>query len=377
MKPTNSSYEISDLTTLKPSLPSRSYYCADVYAAELENIWYRQWVCVCRSDVLVKPGEYRVFQLGTQSIIVVRDKHKALHAFHNTCAHRGSILCENESGQFRANRLTCPYHRWSYDLSGKLIGVPYLETQGSEKHISLYNVALQEYFGNVYINLDANTPFTLSDNADDKLEVLENWPLSDLLTVHTHEYKLACNWKIFWENFVECYHCPGIHPDLCSMIPLYKQSYAWSTEKLAEAGLQHGLATGVESWTSDGKPCGPTFATLTEAELGQGHVFLSLLPTMFIVAHRDYVRQVSIMPLSAEQIGVRTEWLFSEEAIAAPGFDKKTAVDFVMQVLEEDARVCELNQKGLKALAHKQGRLVPQEKDVFLFHQWYRKAMEM
>ena len=139
--------------------------------------------------------------------------------------------------------------------------------------------------------------------------------------------------------------------------------------------MAEGVAAGIESWTVDGKAHGPTFPGLTVDERNIGYTFLTLLPTMFIVAHRDYVRQVSIVPVGPEHTAVRSEWLYSEAALNAPDFNPQPAVDFVTQLLREDARVCELNQRGLRALPHTQGRLVPQEDDVFRFHEWYRTRM--
>ncbi len=368
-------FESCDIATLKRGLPSRLYFDPEVYASELRSIWNRQWIYVCRSDAVAQPGDYRVVQIGNQSMLVVRDKVSSLHAFHNTCPHRGSILCEESSGQLPGKRIVCPYHRWTYALSGELISVPFLETGGSEKGISLYAVAVREWGGNIFINLAGAEASPFEAGAEPPLAVLANWPLADLRVAHTHEYRLNCNWKIFWDNFVECYHCPGTHPSLCRMVPIYQQTYTSLTDRLVAAGVKEGVAAGVESWTMDGKVHGPTFPDLTVAERNVGYTFLMLLPTMFIVAHQDYVRQISILPLGPEQTLVRSEWLYSDVALTALDFNPQPAVEFVMQLLKEDARVCELNQRGLRALPHQQGRLVPQENDVFRFHEWYRACV--
>jgi len=368
-------FESCDMGTLRTGLPSELYFDQEAYTAELRKIWCRQWLYVCRGDSLAQPGDYRVFQIGTQRVLIVRAGDASLHAFHNTCVHRGSMLCEGDSGHLAGKRIVCPYHRWTYALSGELISVPFLDTGGSEKGRGLYKVALRQWGGNVLINLDVDSALEPGSGADPGLHVLANWPLADLRVVHTHEYKLACNWKIFWENFVECYHCPGTHPGLCRLVPLYQQTFTSLNERLAAAGVSDGVAAGVESWTMDGRAHGPTFPGLTTRERETGYTFLTLLPTMFIVAHRDYVRQVSIVPLGPEQTAVRSEWLFSDAAIGTPGFDARPAVDFVTRLLLEDARVCELNQRGLRAVPHAHGSLVPQEEEVFRFQEWYRACM--
>ena len=368
-------FESCDLATLRAGLPSRLYFDPAASSTELQAIWHRQWLYVCRSHALAQPGDFRVFRIGSQSILLVRDTDATLRAFHNTCVHRGSILCEEDSGQLPGKRIVCPYHRWTYALSGELLSVPFLETGGSEKGIALYRVALREWGGNVFINLAGAAEAGLEASAEPGLDVLAHWPLADLRVAHTYENRLGCNWKIFWENFVECYHCPGTHPGLCRMVPLYQQSFTALTDRLATAGFAQGVAPGIESWTTDGKAHGPIFPDLTAEERDIGYTFLTLLPTMFIVAHRDYVRQVSIVPLGPKQTLVRTEWLFSEAALKDPDFNPRPAVDFVTNLLQEDARVCELNQRGQQAIPHQQGRLVPQEDEVFRFHEWYRTLM--
>jgi Rieske 2Fe-2S family protein len=93
---------------------------------------------------------------------------------------------------------------------------------------------------------------------------------------------------------------------------------------------------------------------------------------MFVVGHVDYVRAVSLRPLGPEQTELTAEWLFAPDAMASPGFNLDNVVDFGKEVLEEDAAVCELNQRGLHSARHTAGVLMPEEYDIKRFHDWVR-----
>ena len=171
------------LDEIADTLPSAYYYEAEHFERELEQIWYRQWLCVGRADAVAAVGDYQVVEVGDQSVIVVRGKDDRLRAFHNTCRHRGSILCEQAQGKFRGERIVCPYHSWTYSLEGDLIATPWrLEGGGFDAaEFPLYAVAVAEWAGFVFINLDENAP------AFDGhiLANLSNWNLGETVTVHT------------------------------------------------------------------------------------------------------------------------------------------------------------------------------------------------
>jgi Rieske 2Fe-2S family protein len=136
------------------------------------------------------------------------------------------------------------------------------------------------------------------------------------------------------------------------------------------------LAPGATTWTLDGKTPLPSFAALTEDELQAGMTFLTLLPTMFIVAHVDYVRTVRIRPLAAEQTELTIDWLLLPEVAASPDLDLERLVALGRLVVTQDGRVCEINQRGLHSRAHEAGVLVAQEHGVHELHRWVRARLE-
>ncbi len=147
---------------------------------------------------------------------------------------------------------------------------------------------------------------------------------------------MNCNWKIFWENFNECLHCPGVHKDLSRLVPIYGRGLMgrhddpdWARHADNDAPeFSGGLRAGAETWSRDGQAHGPVFAGLTPAERAAGQTYATSLPSMFIVGHVDYVRTVRLVPLGPEQTELTAEWLFPPEALAAPQADIDNIVAF-------------------------------------------------
>lgn len=369
------------LSRAEPTLPSSAYWDSEAYQRDLEAIWYKSWLLVCREADLAQPLAFRTFRVGTQEIVVLRDDTGELRAFHNTCRHRGSQLCQESEGRLKARLITCPYHAWSYSLRGDLVRVPSKSLpDGFDKaDHPLYRVALSVWRGFVFVNLQQATAGSAGTSFDPASGDLANWPLETLVSGHVLRKVMNCNWKIFWENFNECLHCPGVHKDLSRLVPIYGRGLMsrhddpdWVRHADNDAPeFSGGLRAGAETWSRDGHAHGPVFPGLTPAERAAGQTYATSLPSMFIVGHVDYVRTVRLMPLGPEQTELTAEWLFAPEALAETDIDNVVA--FGTQVLEEDAAICEINQKGLRSMRHAAGVLMPEEYDLHRFHNWVRE----
>ena len=369
------------LTAAQPTLPSRAYFGAEEFERDLAAIWQRNWIHVCRSAELAAQLSYRTYRLGTQEVLIVRDEHGVLRAFHNTCRHRGSQLCQESEGRLKARLITCPYHAWSYSLRGDLVRVPSKSLpEGFDKaDHPLYRVALSVWRGFVFVNLQEDAAGSAETSFDPASGDLANWPLETLVSGHVLRKVMNCNWKIFWENFNECLHCPGVHKDLSRLVPIYGRGLMsrhddpdWVRHADNDAPeFSGGLRAGAETWSRDGHAHGPVFPGLTPAERAVGQTYATSLPSMFIVGHVDYIRTVRLTPLGPEQTELTAEWLFAPEALAETDIDNVVA--FGTQVLEEDAAICEVNQKGLRSMRHQAGVLMPEEYDLHRFHNWVRE----
>ena len=145
---------------------------------------------------------------------------------------------------------------------------------------------------------------------------------------------------------------------------------------MTRPNIPAALRAGAETWSQDGRAHGPKFPGLTEAERAAGQTYATHLPSMFVVGHVDYVRTVSLRPLGPEQTELTAEWLFSPDALASDGFDLDNIVSFGVQVLEEDAGVCEINQRGLQSARHEAGVLMPEEYDIHRFTSGCGRSMK-
>jgi len=365
-----------------PGLPASWYFDEAHFAREMSSIWKQQWICAGRVSDWPDAGSYQVVPIGDQNILIVRADDGQLNAFHNTCRHRGSILCEQASGQLQQGRIVCPYHAWTYDLQGNLQRTPRrVESNDFDaSHYSLYGVALQTWGGFVFISLAEHPNRSLSEVHGAEFELLKNWPLEELQLAHREAHIVACNWKIFWGNFLECYHCPGIHPELCRLVPIYGQGFL-SAEDFQALGRESPspaerlLRPGAQTWAADGVSGLPLIEGPTDAERARGMVFATLIPTMFVVAHQDYVRSVRVLPLGPETTCLSVDWLLPKGSMSTDSAEIEKLTRFARQVVSEDARACELNQRGLRAKAHQQGVLMPQEYDVLAFDNWVRDCL--
>ncbi len=369
------------LRQVEPTLPSHVYWSADDYQRDLAAIWYRNWVLACRAADIPQPLAWRTVRIDTQDIVVLRDETGVLQAFHNPCRHRGSQLCPGEAGRLKARLITCPYHSWSYSLRGDLVRVPSksLPEGFSKTEYPLYRVAIAEWRGFIFVNL-ADAPAPIEEAFDPASGDLSNWPLESLVSGHVFRKTMVCNWKIFWENFNECLHCPNVHPHLSKLVPIYGRGLMarhddpdWARHADNDAPEFSGkLRDGAETWSEDGRVHGPVFEGLTERERAAGQTYAVSLPSMFVVGHVDYVRVVRLVPLGPEETELTAEWLFPPQALQEDNTDIGNIVAFGVRVMEEDAAVCEINQRGLKSIRHETGVLMPEEYDLHRFHNWVR-----
>ncbi len=360
------------LERTRDSLPSAWYYEPAQYARELDAVWYRDWVPVAREEDLPKAGDYRVERIGDESLVITRDRDGRPRAFHNTCRHRGSILCTTPSGHFPNGRIVCPYHAWTYALSGELIATPRMEMPSDfrrEEH-ALYEVPVSSWGGFLFVSLDEQPP-PLAGFLGEEAGNVERWPLSSLVSVNRETSTLACNWKVFWENYSECYHCPGVHPELCRIMPLYREGLMSDSA----GDSRPRVAPGVATWTLDGRSRLPPIEGPSDSDRALGVVFASFTASLFVVAHPDYVRTVRILPRGPEAIELTVDWLLPPGVAERYSQELEGMYAMGRLLIAQDGRVCELNQQGLRSRRHRQGVLMPQEHALLEFHDWLRSRL--
>jgi phenylpropionate dioxygenase-like ring-hydroxylating dioxygenase large terminal subunit len=382
--PTQVKPDHNSLTELHEGLPAHYYFDAPHYERELDRIWFRNWIYAGRSEDLHLPRSFRTFSIGAQRILLVRDEAGDLQGFHNTCRHRGAALCRETQGQLRTSAIICPYHAWTYDLQGKLLRTSSKShAQGFDvRDFALYRICVQEWNGCVFVAF-TDSPPPLHKSFDQPFNRLDHWSLGDLRRGHVFTKTMSCNWKVFWENYNECLHCPGVHQQLSQLVPIFgrglleeRDDPSWTQHAAStDPKFKGGLRVGATTWSMNGQRIDAPLPGLTEEDRKAAHVYLTILPSVFIVGHPDYVRLVALRPLGPEQTEMCVEYLFAAQTLADPRFELSNAVDFANRVMTEDAQICELNQQGLRALPHRRGVVMPEEYLVQQFHDWLRQQM--
>lgn len=374
------------LTQVCDGLPSTWYYDPEHYRRELDAIWRHQWVYMGHESGIAEKGMYRTLRIGDQNIVVLRAPDGGLRAYHNACRHRGSVICTGESGKLRSKLMVCPYHQWSFAVDdGRLMRTTsFAEPDNFNKAtLGLYPVAVASWRGCVFVNLDPEAVFDANEQFSRSSEAIDDFPLETMQVVERWSKTMACNWKVFWENFNECLHCPNVHPELSDLVPVFGRRVSdvrdiegWEeTIDDPNPAYSGGLREGAETWSSDGSAQNHIIPGISEENLKRGQRYVTSYPGMFIGAYADHIRIVRLMPLGPESTEITAEWLLPPETAADPAYDKSKIIDFAILVMGQDAEASELNQRGLHAQPFEHGVLMPEEHWVKEFHDWVRASL--
>lgn len=349
---------------------AREYYTSsDILAAEQERIFGAHWNCVGRASRLARAGDYLVRSIAGESIIVVRGQDGAVRAFFNVCRHRGTRLCSEESGRF-GQVMQCPYHAWTYTTEGALVGAPHMQgVAGFDKSAyPLHAAAVAEHDGFVFVNL-ASSPPPLAEWFAPLAVRLRRFGLERLEIGHRVEYDVGANWKLVFENYSECLHCPVIHPELASRLP-----YESGANDLVEGPFLGGymtIAEPHESVTITGRACGPPIGGDLGEDDRRRAYYYAVMPNLLVSIHPDYVNYYLLTPLSPDRTRVDSEWLF-----ARPGSGIGDAIAFWDLVNRQDWHIIEQSQLGIASRRYAPGPYSPRESISAAWDREYLRLMQ-
>jgi Rieske 2Fe-2S family protein len=359
---------------LDKSLPSSCYLTDEFFVRERELIFCREWFLAGREEQLPKPGDYLVLNVAGESILVVRAKDGALKAHYNVCRHRGARLCpspedaadpnalELSGGVLGASGIRCPYHQWTYALDGKLLNAPYLkESAGLRKdELSLYSVGVETWGGFFFLNLSpelaASEGRTLAAQLGDAASRVRRYPLTDLRAAHRITYEVAANWKVILENYNECYHCGGVHPELCEVVPAFRQNGGSNLEW--ERGIPH--REGAFTFTKSGVTNRAPFPGLDDDEKVR-HKGELIYPNFMLSLAAEHVAAFTLWPKTPNRTRVECDFLFHPDEIANKAFNPRDAIEFWDLVNRQDWEICKRVQQGMNSRIHKFGCYAPME----------------
>ncbi|WP_346900562.1 aromatic ring-hydroxylating dioxygenase subunit alpha [uncultured Roseibium sp.] len=376
------------------SLDQAFYVDPDLFALDLERIHYRDWLYAIPTCAVPKPGSYVNHRVGAYGLMIVRGQDGQIRAFHNTCRHRGSIICKGASGH--VPKLVCPYHQWTYELDGRLLWARDMGGDFDPAAHGLKPIHCRDLAGLVYICLADQAP-DFDTFADLATPYLAPHDLGNAKIAHQSTIIENGNWKLVWENNRECYHCGGNHPALCRTFPDdpavtgieegdMPPALAAHFDRCEAASLpsrfhlsadgryrltRAPLKAGAKSYTMSG-------GTAVRRWLGRvpfddaGTLMKFHYPTTWNHFLPDHSITFRVTPIDATHTEVQTTWLVNKDAVEGVDYDLKTLTEVWIETNDEDRRVVEDNQIGVNSPAYEPGPYsVLQESGVSQFVDWY------
>lgn len=348
------------------TLPPGAYTDERVFAAEIERIFNREWVCVGRVERVAEPGDYLCVDLVSQPIIITRDRSGELHALSRICLHRAMPLAE---GSGNASRLTCPYHKWVYELDGTLRGAPMMEGAAGfdERGACLPALRLEVWEGFIFVNLDADAA-PLAPRLTGLDEQVGNYHFADLVVAATVEFDSPWNWKLLVENFMEAYHHIGTHRD--TLEPGYparqshvadNQSQPWSflwmpgSEEVADEEV--------------------VFPDLT-SEQKRGLFAAAIFPTFLFAATAHNGIWYQLEPRGHDAMDLKIHVLLPTLAAAGLSEDERRQMGELVSVIHKEDIAANLGPwRGLHGILTRQGRLSAFEKGIWQLNQYWASRL--
>ena len=362
----------------RPTLSGTDYSTEAVFAEERERVWFGGWICIGRAEDIPEPGDFLVRDLVGESIIVTRNRAGEIRGFYNVCAHRGTKLLDDDPGCGHVNKaFKCPYHAWSYDLDGRLIGTPNVDENELFERAAypLHAIGAEAYAGFLFVNLaDEADRRPLLDELRGGTETITNFEryrMDELRVGVRIVYEVAANWKIVVENFNECLHCPTIHPELVQVVPLYRFGEVWD-----EATRDDGnwMVDGATSFTKTGHSTLPRFPDLLPDDYRMYYGTYQF-PNLMLNLHPDAGMAYTALPKGPAHTTIVSEYLFRPETIAAADFAPEPVVELWDLISKQDWAVCERAQIGVSSRAYRSGVYPRQDRFLFSFNEHYRRVM--
>jgi glycine betaine catabolism A len=396
---TRTRLKTSGISAPAKSLPQKYFVSQEVFAEEQKKIFATQWLLVGHQSQVASPGDYIVQDVNRESVIVIRDKDEQVRGFYNVCRHRGTRLKEDACGH--ASAIQCPYHAWTYGLDGRLVGAPHMdEVPGFDKaDYSLHSVNLGLWEGFIFVNLvpkrdgyysegNASTErggYSLEKWFAPLNKKFSHWNMSILRPAKRVEYDVRANWKLMFENYSECYHCPGVHPQLQKVSP-----YDSAENDLREGPFLGGFMkiNQGNSLSMSGNTCAlpiragnKELATASPSGGGPDHdhqivFYYSIFPNMLLSLHPEYVMVHQLWPQSPERTLIVCDWLFHPNAFKRKDFNPEDAIEFWDMTNKQDWHVCELSQQGIASRAYVPGPFSSRESIPAAWDEFYLRTMK-
>lgn len=341
--------------TQASALPGWCYVSPEWYAREIETLFLRDWLCVGRVEQIPQRGDFFSIEIAGRPLIVVRDEEQKIRVHSAVCRHRGAVITQG-SGKCRA--FVCPYHNWTYSLSGKLIGIPgtpppMAGAEGfSPADHGLSPIRAETWGGFIFVTFDEDAE-ALVPWLRDLPGFLAGYDLENMQWTHRDEYEVACNWKVWLENAFENYHAATIHR---KHMPAEPQN--WTFEKTN--GPWKAMFSKRSIVAYSGLPPIPGIDEKKAA--GLYHIWV--VPSVQIILTSSYMKFRQYLPEGPETLRLYENWAFPKSTVARSDFKDIVGDSYYAkysQIVHEDLEINPVVQKGMRSGSYRPGRYSTEE----------------
>lgn len=369
-----------------------------IFEIDMERIFMRHWLYVGHVSSIPNAGDYMLYEIGGESIILIRSETGAVNALFNVCRHRGSRICLTERGT--ARRLVCPYHAWVYATDGSLVQARHMPEDFNRADYGLRTCHVRVVEGLIFICC-AETPPPFDAIAHDIADYFGPYELARTQPAYRVRHVIAANWKIVAENFFECYHCSHTHPEFCSVMsygraldtPSGARNQAAFVAEWEQIAAREGWRTGGVAITDstvhqiqrtpirrgyltqseDGAPVAPLLGRLTAYD---GAVTaIQMYPLIWLLACSDHAMLARFTPLSPHETELELTWMVREGAVAGRDYQPERVSWLWRVTAEEDKTICENNQRGVVSRRYIPGPYATTEGAVEHLVAWYLREI--
>ena len=367
------------------------------FERDIERIFMRHWLMVGHASSAPEPGDYFLYEMGGESVIIVRGKDMELRALLNVCRHRGSRICTATQG--RATMLVCPYHAWVYNLDGSLRGARHMGEEFDKAAHGLKSIQLEVAEGLVFISF-AKEPLEFGPIRETIEGAYGPYGWGSAKVAHREMYAITANWKLAVENYLECYHCAPSHREYsklhaleqplsmiaglnammeartCAMGVKVGSVDRWvgsETGQEAIFSFRYALYDGVKSGSPEGRPVAPLMGAFTGYDGGVTSTHIG--PASFCIAYTDHGVLYRVMPLTASTCAMEVVWLVAGEASADSDYKLDDLTWLWRVTTEADKRITEDNQAGVNSRFYEPGPYAPVEPNATRWIAWYLKEI--
>ena len=379
-------------------LPGAVYRDADHYEQEIRQIFLKSWLYVGHQSQIPARGDYFLFEMAGESVIVARNNDGQINAMLNVCRHRGSRICDQAQGH--EARFVCRYHGWTYGLDGSLRAASQTPPGFDRALYGLRRVHTRVFVGLIFINFDAD-PVPFDAIADDMAAPMAPYQLEHSKVAHRQNYPIASNWKLAIENYCECYHCGPAHPEYslghARAMPVgeWQELRGQVLARAPAAGLtqhtvgriwldsgavgidrcfdRYPLLRGHQTGSRDGAPLAPLLGTIKGYD--GGATDLQFGPMTFALAYCDHCVLYRFTPRSVHSTDCEITWLVNESAVEGRDYDRDQLIWLWHVTTLADKAIIERNQAGVDSRYYEPGPLSPMEDYANRFLDWYLAAM--